>query len=185
MKRRGALLCAWVFSVGCTPQGPIKPSAPDALDAATDALDAATDALDAATDALDAATDALDVATDALDAADDLEDARPPSDGDDARDAFNPAAWTNIYMKLLNNMSYASNCTGEGCHNPGIQMGLDLSSPVNGYATVQAKLVRGDPGASLIVNKLASGEMPRSRTKMPAADLALIEAWILAGAPDD
>ena len=82
-------------------------------------------------------------------------------------------------------MSYASNCTGEGCHNPGTQMGLDLSSPENGYATVQTKLVPGCPSGSTIVNKLDAGDMPRGRPKMAAADLDLIKSWILAGAPND
>jgi hypothetical protein len=96
-----------------------------------------------------------------------------------------PATWSHIYVTLLHDMSYASNCTGEGCHDPGIQKGLDLSSQENGYVSVQAKLVPGDPEGSTIVMKLESGEMPRTRPSMPAADLALIKAWIAAGAPND
>jgi hypothetical protein len=112
-------------------------------------------------------------------------DAGPPA-GASAPDASaDPATWSHIYVALLDDMSYASNCAGEGCHNPGIQMGLDLSNQENGYASVQAKLVPGNPEGSTIVLKLESGEMPRARPHMPAADLALIKAWIAAGAPND
>lgn len=112
----------------------------------------------------------------------------PRADGDAANEevAVDLATWSHIYNELLVNMSYASNCTGEGCHDPGIQKGFDLSSQDNGYATVQAKLVPGNPDGSTIVIELQTGMMPRGgRPRMPAADLALIEAWILAGAAND
>ena len=100
--------------------------------------------------------------------------------------AVDRATWSHIYNDLLANMSYASNCAGEGCHSPGVQKGFDLSSQDNGYVTVQAKLVPGNPDASIIVIELQTGMMPRgSRPRMPAADLELIRAWILAGAAND
>ena len=90
--------------------------------------------------------------------------------------------WTNIYNRFFNNASYASNCTGAPCHNPGKQKGLDFSSQMTGYTTVKAKLVVGAPNSSKVVSVLTSGSMPQARPKMPAADLAVIKAWIMAGA---
>jgi hypothetical protein len=112
-------------------------------------------------------------------------DARPASDGGGAEVSAYAATWTDIYNKMLNNPSYASNCTGGACHNPGTQKGLDFSTQAKGYTTVKAKLVVGNPGASSIVNQLSSGKMPQARPKMPAVDLNVIKAWIMAGAPNN
>jgi hypothetical protein len=38
---------------------------------------------------------------------------------------------------------------------------------------------------SQFVSVLSSGSMPQSKTKMPAADLAIITAWVAAGALDN
>jgi hypothetical protein len=105
----------------------------------------------------------------------------------DARsnDAGMNATWTDIYSRLLNNPNYASNCTGAPCHDPGTQKGLDLSTQAKGYSTVKGKLVVGSPNSSKIVSQLSSGAMPQARPKMPAADLAVIKAWIMAGAPNN
>jgi hypothetical protein len=95
------------------------------------------------------------------------------------------ATWTDIYNKMLNNTSYASNCTGGGCHNRGTQKGLDLSTQAKGYTTIKAKLVAGNPSASSVVSQLSSGKMPQARPQMPAADLNVIKAWIMGGAPNN
>ena len=100
-------------------------------------------------------------------------------------DAGINATWTDIYSRLLNNPNYASNCTGAPCHDPGTQKGLDLSTQAKGYSTVKGKLVVGSPNSSKIVTQLSSGSMPQARPKMPAADLAIIKAWIMAGAPNN
>jgi hypothetical protein len=92
------------------------------------------------------------------------------------------ATWTDIYNLLLDNPRYASNCTGAPCHNPGTQKGLDLSTQTKGYSTAKGKLVVGSPNSSKIITQLSSGAMPQGRPKMPAADLAVIKAWIMAGA---
>jgi hypothetical protein len=102
-----------------------------------------------------------------------------------ATDAGINATWTDIYNRLLNNPSYASNCTGAPCHNPGTQKGLDLSTQAKGYSTAKGKLVVGSPNSSKIVSQLSSGAMPQGRPKMPAADLAVIKAWIMEGALND
>jgi hypothetical protein len=100
-------------------------------------------------------------------------------------DAGINATWTDIYSRLLNNPNYASNCTGAPCHDPGTQKGLDLSTQAKGYSTVKGKLVVGSPNSSKIVTQLGSGSMPQARPKMAAADLAVIKAWIMAGAPNN
>ena len=102
-----------------------------------------------------------------------------------ATDAGINATWTDIYNRLLNNPSYASNCTGSPCHNPGTQKGLDLSTQAKGYSTVKGKIVVGSPNTSKLVTQLSSGSMPQARPKMPAADLAVIKTWIMAGAPNN
>jgi hypothetical protein len=196
MKTRGSLVCACVLAVGCAGQGPTPPHNSDATEETADAAgDMASDAIDETADAGDVASGVtgeidgareLEGSTNAPDAATNGQDASATADAADEAGAFNPATWTNIYSTLLDNMSYASNCTGEGCHNPGIQLGFDLSSRENGYATVQAKLVPGDPSGSKIVGRLEAGDMPRGgRPKMPAGDIDLIKMWIRAGAPND
>lgn len=44
-------------------------------------------------------------------------------------------------------------------------------------------LVPGQPGASLLLQRIKSGEMPPSEKKVPAAQVAILEQWIAAGAP--
>lgn len=83
--------------------------------------------------------------------------------------------WTEIYTKYLTNDAYASNCNGSACHNPGKQKGYDFSSKANGYTSVKNN-------TSQFVSELSSGGMPKGKPKMPAADLALIKAWVAAGA---
>jgi hypothetical protein len=86
--------------------------------------------------------------------------------------------WTEIYTKFIANAQYASNCNGAACHNPGKQKGYDFSSQASGYASVKSK-------TSQFVSVLSSGSMPRGKPKMPAADLAIIRAWVAAGAQNN
>jgi hypothetical protein len=171
MRGAGTLVCTLVAAVGCSGAASTPRTTFDAGDAAAPDTDAGTRSDGQEEDAEAAA---------AVDA-----DASAPDDASAEDTQANPATWSHIYNALLVDMSYASNCTGEGCHDPGIQKGLDFSTRSNGYATVQAKLVPGNPEGSTIVMKLESGEMPRARPSMPAEDLALIKAWIAAGAPND
>src|SRR5450432_2261397 len=97
-------------------------------------------------------------------------DTRTTTDAGAVADASAYAAtWTDIYNKMLNNVSYASNCTGGGCHDPGTQKGLDLSTQAKGYTTIKGKLSVGNPGASNVVSQLSGGKMPQARPKMPVA----------------
>jgi len=88
------------------------------------------------------------------------------------------ATWTEIYTQFLSNAQYSSNCNGAACHNPGKQKGYDFSSQANGYASVKKN-------TSQFVSVLSSGVMPQGKTKMPAADLAVVKAWVAAGALDN
>jgi hypothetical protein len=92
------------------------------------------------------------------------------------------ATWTDIYNKMFNSGTYASNCIGGGCHNPGTQKGLDFSTQAKGYTTVKQHLSVGNPSGSQIVQQISSGRMPQGRPMIPAADQAVIKAWIMAGA---
>ena len=86
--------------------------------------------------------------------------------------------WTEIYTQFISNAQYGSNCNGSACHNPGKQKGYDFSTQANGYASVKSK-------TSQLVSVLSSGSMPQGKTKMPAADLAIIKAWVAAGAQNN
>ena len=86
--------------------------------------------------------------------------------------------WTTIYTKFISNAQYASNCNGSNCHNPGKQKGYDFSTQANGYASVKSN-------TSQFVSVLSSGSMPQGKTKMPAADLAIVKAWVAAGAQNN
>jgi hypothetical protein len=109
-------------------------------------------------------------------------EAGPPGAG---TDAALPATWTGIYQNLLVNQSYPSNCAGSSCHDPGTEKGIDLSTPEKGYTTISHRLVPGSPDSSELVTVLQSGSMPEKRPHMAAADVAVIRAWIQAGALDN
>jgi hypothetical protein len=100
-------------------------------------------------------------------------------------DAGAAPTFTELYTTIFNNTAYASNCAGGACHNPGTQKGLDFSTKAKGYTTALAKIKVGNPTGSQLVSQLASGSMPKTRPRMPAADQAKISAWIAAGAPNN
>ena len=102
-----------------------------------------------------------------------------------ASDGGSVPTFTELYTTLFNNTSYASNCTGSACHNPGTQKGLDFSTQAKGYSTVKGKISVGNPTGSTLMSQLSSGKMPQARPKMPAVDQAKISAWIKAGAPNN
>jgi len=103
----------------------------------------------------------------------------------DAASADRPApvpTWSAVYGQLLVNPSYASNCTGSACHDPGIEKGIDLSTPEKGYTTILRRVTPGMPSSSELITVLQSGTMPQGRPQMPAADVAQVSAWIQGGA---
>ena len=90
--------------------------------------------------------------------------------------------WTQIYTTLLNRSAYPSNCIGGGCHNPGTNKNVRLSTSALGYASIRAIVTPGSATAGSLIRVLSSGAMPLGRPRMPAADLDKIKAWIVAGA---
>ncbi|HEX7452199.1 MAG TPA: hypothetical protein VF294_07940, partial [Polyangiaceae bacterium] len=86
--------------------------------------------------------------------------------------------FTQLYTKYFNSSTYASNCTGGACHNPGTQRGIDFSTQAKGYTSVKNSL-------NSIISVLSSGSMPRGRPKWSAADLALVKTWQAEGAPNN
>jgi hypothetical protein len=100
-------------------------------------------------------------------------------------DAAPAVTWSGIYQDLLVNQSNPSNCMGASCHDPGSEKGIDLSTPQTGYTTISHRLVPGSPDSSELVTVLQSGDMPRGRPHMAAADIDRIRAWIEAGAPEN
>ena len=93
--------------------------------------------------------------------------------------------FTELYNTLFHNSAFPSNCSGSFCHDPGKAKGLDFSSKAVGYNTIKTKLVVGDPAASLVVQKLVSGVMPKGRAKWSTANVDKVRAWIAAGAKND
>jgi hypothetical protein len=78
--------------------------------------------------------------------------------------------------------AYCLDCHGGGEKPEG---GLDLRLKrliVKGGET-GAALQPGDPGASPLLQRIKSGEMPPSEKKVPAAQIVILEQWIAAGAP--
>ncbi len=73
------------------------------------------------------------------------------------------------------------------CHGGGekLEGGLDLRLKrliVKGGET-GAAMQPGQPAASHLLKRIKTGEMPPSEKKIPAAQIAIIEQWIAAGAP--
>src|SRR5580692_3022994 len=72
------------------------------------------------------------------------------------------------------------------CHGAGEKLkgGLDLR--LKRLAEKGGKsgtvLVAGDPGKSLLVQRMKSGEMPTTQKKVPAEMIAVVEKWIASGA---
>jgi mono/diheme cytochrome c family protein len=67
------------------------------------------------------------------------------------------------------------------------EAGLDLSSYESAmkgseYGTV---IEAGDAAASLIIEMVVAGEMPQDADPLPAEEIALIRAWIEAGATNN
>ena len=73
-------------------------------------------------------------------------------------------------------------CSGSSCHNPGSQRGVSFSSQSNAYSAVRNSVTPGNGAGSSFYMTVNNGSMPPGGPKLSAANLALIKAWIDAGA---
>jgi hypothetical protein len=101
-----------------------------------------------------------------------------PSGGDD---------FPSIYSDLI-----VAKCAGSGCHNEEPVGGVDFATEQRAFDTLSARVVPGDPAASLLYRRLSpelcTGEcrtMPLGRAPLSADELARVGAWIEAGALRD
>ena len=159
----GRLFCGLtVLAVGCGSGSGVSPAEDAAARApVTAAMDAHAAEVGAAADGMVAARDAA------------------------TADRPTGPTWSTVYGQLLVNPSYPSNCTGSSCHDPGVEKGIDLSTPEKGYTSILHRVTPGMPSMSELITVLQSGYMPQGRPPMRAADVAQVSAWIQAGALND
>jgi len=96
------------------------------------------------------------------------------------------ATFGSIYAEIL-----TKRCAGDGCHDTGTPGGVDLRTRTAAFHTLYARVVPGDPDASLLYQRLTPATcsglcktMPLDRPILGDADLARIRQWILDGAPE-
>ena len=85
--------------------------------------------------------------------------------------------FTEIYNQIL-----TVYCAGGSCHDPGSQSGVSFSTQSGGYSSVSRLVTPGNGAGSSLYKTLSSGAMPLGQAKLSSANLALVEAWINAGA---
>ena len=85
--------------------------------------------------------------------------------------------FTQIYTQIL--VVY---CAGSQCHDPGSQKGVAFSTQSGAYSSIKSLVTPGNGANSSFYKTVNSGSMPPGGPKLSAANLALIEAWINAGA---
>jgi hypothetical protein len=85
--------------------------------------------------------------------------------------------FTQIYTTILKVY-----CAGSNCHTPGSQGGVSFASQASAFSAVSSRVKAGNGAGSSFYNTVNSGSMPRGAPKLSAANLALIKAWIDAGA---
>ena len=73
------------------------------------------------------------------------------------------------------------------CHGAGEKLKGKLDLRLRRFAAKGGEsgpaFVPGDPSASLMIERMKSGEMPPTEKKVPADKIALVERWITSGAP--
>ena len=88
--------------------------------------------------------------------------------------------FTTIYSNIL--VVY---CAGSSCHKPGTQGGIGFSTQASAYSAISHQVTPGDGADSDFYVTVNTGVMPRGAPKLSAANLALIKAWIDAGATNN
>ena len=100
--------------------------------------------------------------------------------GGPSADGGSAPTFTQIYSTVL-----SVNCAGSECHNPGRQKGISFASQSSAYSAVSTRVIPGDGEGSSFFYTVNSGTMPPGGPKLSATNLAMIRAWIDAGALDN
>ena len=100
--------------------------------------------------------------------------------GGPSGDGGSAPTFTQIYSTVL-----FVNCAGSACHNPGSQKGISFASQSSAYSAVNTRVIPGDGEGSSFFYTVNSGTMPPGGPKLTASNLAMIRAWIDAGALDN
>jgi hypothetical protein len=95
---------------------------------------------------------------------------------DGGADAGSAPTFAEVYTAVL-----TVYCSGSQCHNPGSQKNISFSSQANAYSSIKSRVTPGNGAGSSFYKTVSSGSMPPGQ-KLSAANLALIKAWIDAGA---
>lgn len=93
-----------------------------------------------------------------------------------------PANWSYLHAAII-----APNCATSSCHNKRVATAgvvLDDADAAYEHLLDRQFVIPGDP-ASTLMSLLEGDERPRMPpdAPLPAADIALVRAWIEAGAP--
>jgi hypothetical protein len=102
------------------------------------------------------------------------------TDGGNSGDGGSAPTFTQLYSTVL-----TSYCAGSACHNPGSQKGISFASQSSAYSAISNRVIPGDGEGSSFFYTVNSGTMPPGGPKLSATNLAMIRAWIDAGALDD
>jgi hypothetical protein len=95
-------------------------------------------------------------------------------------DAAAAPTFTEIYNTIL-----TAHCFGSSCHSPGSAGNVSFASQASAYSAVKSRVTAGNGAGSNFYATVNNGVMPPGGPKLSAANLALIKAWIDAGALND
>ena len=94
-----------------------------------------------------------------------------------ATDGGAAPTFTQVYTTIL-----SVSCGGSSCHAPGTKGGVNFASQSTAYSTLKSKVTPGNGAGSNLYMLVNTGKMPEGKPKLSAANIALIKAWIDAGA---
>jgi mono/diheme cytochrome c family protein len=169
----GILLAGYLRVTGGSGSEPLAASTepPQAMAAPTDTVPAPTDTVPPPTEAVAAPADTLPPPTEAVDTP--TAESETPSTEEPSSPSA--ASFSEDVFPILE-----SRCVQ--CHGPSrTSGGVRLDS----YDAVMAVVVPGDAAASLLVEVVVTGDMPRRGPKLLPSEFETFSAWVSAGAPDN
>jgi hypothetical protein len=99
------------------------------------------------------------------------------TDAGTSADGGSAPTFTQVYNSVL-----GAYCGGSFCHNPGSEHGISFASQSSAYSAVSSRVIPGNGEGSSFFYTVNSGTMPPGGPKLSATNLAMIRAWIDAGA---